>query len=51
MRSPDLTADEKAASAAPQTRFGHLHLRQRLGLEQDHEARVLRLETAIPCTR
>ncbi len=40
MRSPELTAQEKTALAALEPRIGHLHLRQRLGLERDYEARV-----------
>lgn len=40
MRSPELTAQEQAALAALEPRIGRLHLRQRLGLERDYEARV-----------
>lgn len=40
MRSPDLTPDEQAALGALETRLGHLHVQQRLGLERDYEARV-----------
>jgi predicted MPP superfamily phosphohydrolase len=42
MRSPDLTAEERAALEA---RLGHLHIQQRLGLEDDHEAQVFRRGT------
>lgn len=45
MRTPDLTADEKAALAELEPRLGHLHVRQRLGLERDYEAHVFRRGT------
>ena len=45
MRSPDLTEAEKQALAALEPRLGHLHVRQRLGLERDYEARVFRAGT------
>jgi predicted MPP superfamily phosphohydrolase len=45
MRSPDLTADERAALADLEPRLGHLHVRQRLGLERDYEAHVFRRGT------
>ncbi|PPQ28052.1 metallophosphoesterase [Rhodopila globiformis] len=37
--------DEEATLAALETRLGHLHVRQRLGLERDYEARVHRRGT------
>jgi len=40
MRSPELTVEEKAALATLEPRVGRLHVRQRLGLERDYEARV-----------
>jgi len=40
MRSPELTSEEKAALAGLEPRLGRLHVRQRLGLENDYEARV-----------
>ena len=45
MRSPEPTTDEKAALAVLETRLGHLHVRQRLGLERDYEAHVFRRGT------
>ena len=45
MRSPDLTEAEKQALAALEPRLGRLHVRQRLGLERDYEARVFRTGT------
>ena len=45
MRSPALSAEEQAALAQLETRVGHLHVRQRLGLEQDYEAHVFRRGT------
>src|SRR5258708_23359929 len=42
MRSPELTAEERAALEA---RLGHLHIQQRLGLEHDHEAQMFRRGT------
>jgi hypothetical protein len=45
MRSPELTAEEKAALAGLEPRLGRLHVRQRLGLEKDYEARVFRKGT------
>jgi hypothetical protein len=45
MRSPEITADERAALAALEARVGHLHVRQRLGLERDHEAQIFRRGT------
>ena len=45
MRSPELTSEEKAALAALEPRLGRLHVRQRLGLENDYEARVFRKGT------
>jgi len=45
MRSPELTSEEKAALAALEPRLGRLHVRQRLRLENDYEARVLRKGT------
>src|SRR4030065_1022485 len=45
MRSPELTSEEKAALAAFEPRLGRLHVRQRLGLENDYEARVFRKGT------
>jgi len=40
MRSSELSAAERAALAALEPRVGRLHVRQRLGLENDYEARV-----------
>jgi len=40
MRSPELTEAEKTGLSALEPRIGKLHLRQRLGLEQDYESRV-----------
>ncbi len=45
MRSPAITAAEQSALAALEARLGHLHVRQRLGLEHDHEAQVFRQGT------
>jgi predicted MPP superfamily phosphohydrolase len=45
MRSPEITSEEKAALAALEPRLGRLHVRQRLGLENDYEARVFRKGT------
>jgi len=45
MRSPELTSEEMAALAALESRLGRLHVRQRLGLENDYEARVFRKGT------
>ena len=45
MRSPALTPEEKAALAGLEPRLGRLHVRQRLGLENDYEARVFRKGT------
>lgn len=45
MRSPEITAAEQSALAALEARLGHLHVRQRLGLECDHEARIFRRGT------
>jgi predicted MPP superfamily phosphohydrolase len=47
MRSPDLSDEEKQALAALEPRLGHLHVRQRLGLERDYEAHVFRAGTHI----
>ncbi|HEX2258100.1 MAG TPA: metallophosphoesterase [Afifellaceae bacterium] len=40
-RSPDLNAEEATAMAALEARLGHLHVRQRLGLERDYETSIL----------
>ena len=45
MRAPDLTRQEKAALVGLEPRLGRLHVRQRLGLEQDFEAQVFRKGT------
>jgi uncharacterized protein len=45
MRSPELTPEEKAALASLEPRLGRLHVRQRLGLENDYEARIFRKGT------
>lgn len=45
MRSPEITAAERAALCALEARLGHLHVRQRLGLERDHEAQIFRRGT------
>jgi uncharacterized protein len=42
MRSPAISVAERAALAAFEPRLGRLHVRQRLGLENDYEARVFR---------
>lgn len=47
LRSPDLTGEEMAALAALERRLGHLHVRQRLGLERDYEAHVFRRGTHL----
>lgn len=45
MRSPEITAAERSALAMLHERLGHLHVRQRLGLERDHEAQIFRQGT------
>jgi predicted MPP superfamily phosphohydrolase len=45
MKSPELTAGEKIALGALEPRLGRLHVRQRLGLENDYESRVFRKGT------
>jgi len=45
MRSPELTVQEKIALADLEPRLGRLHVRQRLGLENDYEARIFRKGT------
>ncbi len=40
--SPGVTIDERNALARLEPRVGNLYIRQRLGLEQDHEAHVFR---------
>jgi predicted MPP superfamily phosphohydrolase len=45
VRLPELTTDEMASLAALEARLGHLHVRQRLGLERDYEAHVFRRGT------
>ena len=45
MRSPELTREEKSVLAALEPRLGPVHVRQRLGLEHDHEAQVFRRGT------
>jgi predicted MPP superfamily phosphohydrolase len=45
MRSPELSASEKAALATLEPRLGPVHVRQRLGLEHDYEAHVFRKGT------
>jgi predicted MPP superfamily phosphohydrolase len=45
MRSPELTSEEKVALASLEPRLGRLHVRQRLGLERDYEARIFRAGT------
>jgi predicted MPP superfamily phosphohydrolase len=45
VRSPKLTTDERAALTRLEARVGHLHIQQRLGLEQDLEARASRRRT------
>ncbi len=45
MRAPDLTDEEQAALTALELRLGHLHVRQRLGLERDYEDHVFRKGT------
>ena len=42
MRSPELSVMERAALLALEPRLGPLHVKQRLGLEQDYEAHVFR---------
>jgi len=45
MRSPELTREEESALAALEPRLGPTHVRQRLDLEHDYEARVFRRGT------
>jgi predicted MPP superfamily phosphohydrolase len=45
MRSPELTSEEIAALSSFEPRLGRLHVRQRLGLENDYEAHVFRRGT------
>ena len=45
LRSPELTGAEMEALTALEARLGHLHVRQRLGLEHDFEAHVFRKGT------
>ena len=45
MKSPEPTNAANIALAVLETRLGHLHVRQRLGLEQDYEAHVFRRGT------
>lgn len=45
MRSPEFTADEQTALTALESRLGHLHVRQRLGLERDYETEIFRRDT------
>jgi hypothetical protein len=45
MISPEPTTAEISALAKLETRLGHLHVRQRLGLERDYEAHVFRRGT------
>lgn len=45
MRSPEPTAEEAAALSVLERRLGHLHVRQRLGLERDYETHVFRKGT------
>ena len=40
MTSFELTSEEKAALKALETRLGHLHVKQRLGIERDFEAHI-----------
>lgn len=47
MRSPEPDAAERAALSYLEQRLGHLHVRQRLGLERDYEARVFRRGTHV----
>jgi uncharacterized protein len=47
LKWPELTTAEKAALSALETRLGHLHVRQRLGLECDYEASVFRRGTHL----
>ena len=42
MTLPEPADAETAALAALETRLGHLHVRQRLGLERDYEAHLIR---------
>ena len=45
MRSPELTSEEMAVLSSLEPRLGRLHVRQRLGLENDYEARIFRKGT------
>ncbi|WP_418317473.1 metallophosphoesterase [Piscinibacter sakaiensis] len=45
MKLTDCSADEQEQLAMLEPRIGRLHLRQRLGLEGEHEARVVRRRT------
>jgi hypothetical protein len=45
MKLSDCTEEERRELATLEPRIGHVHLRQRLGLEGDHEAHVFRRGT------
>jgi hypothetical protein len=45
MRSPELTDQERSTLARLVPRLGRVHIRQRLGLEHDHETDVFRRGT------
>jgi len=45
MRSPEITPEEYTALASLEPRIGRLHVRQRLGLENDYEAQIFRKGT------
>lgn len=45
MRSPEPTDSERIALSMLEQRLGHLHVRQRLGLEHDYETHVFRQGT------
>lgn len=45
MRSPELTPEEKTALTALEPRLDRRHVRQRLGLENEYEARIFRKGT------
>jgi predicted MPP superfamily phosphohydrolase len=45
MKSPELSPEEQASLAALEPRLGHMHIRQRLGIERDDEAHIFRRGT------
>jgi len=45
MKSPEISAEERTALAGLEPRLGRVHIRQRLGLEREHETHVFRRGT------